>query len=148
MLLHAVRREPLIRLIALVLFLGGGFWGVLLAPVTYRTDKPFLAALIFGPGYLVTLAYGYRLFCRPTIRIRQSLWSFSILVQGAWLYSILGASLWENPPIRTFFQATIPSLWWTGATLSSLLALFLETKDNSWRHFINEPAKQPPTDPK
>lgn len=128
---HRACREVAIRGISLILLFGGMFWGVLLAAIVYRTDKPLLVATILGPGYLVTLAYGYRLFFRPRIRIRQALWSLSILVQGGWLSTIVVASLWENPPLRSFFQAPIPSIWWTGATLISILALLLETDGDS-----------------
>jgi hypothetical protein len=67
------------RLLAILLALGGCYWGVLLSPWMLRADVSPLAIAIYGPGYLVTLGYIVRSLTTPPPPARILIWVSSLL---------------------------------------------------------------------
>jgi hypothetical protein len=107
------------RIIAGLLAAGGLFWGIVLAPWIAGGD-PFLATLLFGPGYIVTFAYFIRATVTPPLRLRQAIWILSILVQGAWL------GLEAVDRLYGHRGGNLVAAWWLGATVASIIALLME----------------------
>ncbi len=73
------------RVLAVLLALGGCFWGLLLSPWVFRPGVSLSALASVGPGYLVTAAYIVRSLCTPPLLARRVIWVASLLTQGAWL---------------------------------------------------------------
>lgn len=112
------------RRIAGGLALGATLWALFCLPLFCGAllDLNLRGVLILGSGYLVTAAYYWRAFGRPSPRWARAIWSYSCLVQGTWLAVVLVSS---GPKNLRFFDG-IALTWWTGAALLSLLALCIE----------------------
>lgn len=107
------------RFIAIILALGGSFWGVWLL----FGAGPFVFIFIpTGVGYLVTLGYFVRAIWLPPLGLRQFIWVTSILVQGLFL----GLSP-TNPPPNLF---NVAHVWWAVASVASIVASLMEKPDD------------------
>ncbi|HEY1378253.1 MAG TPA: hypothetical protein VGF55_15745 [Gemmataceae bacterium] len=126
------------RLLAAILALGGGYWGLILSPWLFQLDVSPLALVVFGPGYLVTLGYVVRAVSTPSLSTRRFIWIASIIVQGGWL----GFALWgiaekvaagrmPNEPV--LFEA-----WWALALVLSMAALLAEGVEQTTRCPVNQ----------
>jgi hypothetical protein len=103
-------------MIAIVLALGGCFWGVFLL---LAFGPAALIPLPFGVGYLVTAGYIARSVTVPTLGVRRAVWVASLVVQGAWLLSVGIPDLPRTGPNLFFW-------WWAFATAASAVALVTE----------------------
>jgi hypothetical protein len=118
-----VRLVP--RSLAVLLALGGCFWGLLLSPWLFRGGVSPLALAVFGPGYLLTVAYIVRSVSTPSVRIRTLTWLGSVFVQGAWLaWDLWGIS--QAIVAGRSMPPVLPTAWWIFATGASAIALFAE----------------------
>lgn len=121
-------------MIATILMIGGVGWGLFLALLLAESftslekdgARLFLVSLVLGPGYLVTIGYGYRTYGFPSLIARQCFWLTSFLVQGAWLLAI-------GLPAIHDVGLNIASLWWIFATATSVVALLSEPKEAPWQ---------------
>ena len=107
------------KFLAVVLALGGGFWGLF---VLFAFGATALIPLPFGVGYAVTAAYVYRALWEPSYRTRRRIWLASLLVQGTWLL-LAGLPLFSDAGLNPF------SLWWLFATGCSVVGLTSEPPD-------------------
>jgi hypothetical protein len=117
------------RALAVLLALGGCYWGFLLSPWLFRTDvSPVspLALAVFGPGYLVTLCYIIRSISTPPLVVRRLIWVVSILVQGAWLAWDLWGLCEQLAVGRVPNEPLLPTAWWLFATAGSVAGLITE----------------------
>jgi hypothetical protein len=114
------------RVIAVLLAIGGIFWGVLLLPLIPHAEHPIRPLLVFGPGYLVTVAYLVRAITTPPLRYRQVIWVLSILVQGGWLALDIVDILGKEEPTTRLTNANSMDAWWLIATVGSAVALMME----------------------
>ena len=122
------RHPAIFRALAALLALGGIGWGVLLALHFPQSDK-LAFALMFGPGYVVTLGYCWRALAPPDTPWRWIIWGGSALVQGAWLFLPI-ADAFKHGPSALVNPATA---WWACAFAISIYALFTDTADRwSW----------------
>jgi hypothetical protein len=108
--------------VAVLLAVGGSFWGVLLlaafGPIA-------LIPLPFGIGYALTVGYLVRCFTCPSLLNRRLIWAVSGTVQGAWLLADLKGGLAHA------LEKPVPLLWWAFATLASVIALVAEVPGES-----------------
>jgi hypothetical protein len=113
------------RSLAIVLALGGCFWGLLLAPWLFRADVSPLAVVVFGPGYLVTLGYIVRSASTPPTGVRLLIWVSSLLVQGAWLLFLTWGVIEKIAAggSATHDIGNIMTAWWIFATAASAVGL-------------------------
>ena len=117
-----------LRILAGVLATGGILWGLFCLPLLWDFDS-LLKPLIFGPGYLATVGYFIRCLSTPSLIWRRVIWVASILVQGAWLTTLL----WEQVTRQGFFgHASGAGLlilggWWTFAFFVSVYGLVAES---------------------
>jgi hypothetical protein len=102
------------RLLAVLLVLGGCFWGLLLSPWLFRPGVSPLAWAIFGPGYAVTLGYIIRSVSTPSLTARRLIWTASILVQGSWLAWVVWGM---SGKIVAGQMPNEPVPWWVGGCL-------------------------------
>ena len=116
------------RTVAGLLAIGGICWGALLLPLILRAEHLLLPLLVFGPGYIVTLAYLVRATTTPPLRGRQFIWVLSILVQGGWLACYVVATLGTDGAIGRITEPNVIVAWWVFATLASVVALMLEPR--------------------
>jgi hypothetical protein len=114
------------RLLAVLLALGGCFWGLLLSPWLFRPDVSPLAVAVFGPGYLVTLGYIVRSVSTPALTARRLIWGVSILVQGSWLAWIVWGMSEKVVAGRMPNESVLPVAWWVFATAASVAGLLAE----------------------
>jgi hypothetical protein len=117
--------------LAIVLALGGCYWGLLLLPWIFRVDVSPVAVLVFGPGYLITAAYGVRSVSTPPLGTRRLIWLTSLLVQGAWLAWDLAAMCQVLGAGQTPHEPLLPTAWWFFATVASVLALLAERGEST-----------------
>ncbi len=110
------------RLIAVVLALGGSYWGVLLLLVF---GPAVLFPVPFGIGYVVVAGYIVRAVSVPSLGTRRGVWVVSLAVQGAWLCAGLTGGLAQAA------DKPIPLLWWGFATVASAIALVAERPDGT-----------------
>ena len=114
------------RFLVVLLALGGCFWGLMLAPWLFHADVTPLGIIIFGPGYLITMAYIVRSVCTPPLNVRRLIWVGSFVIQGAWL--ILGT--WGMAEMvlngQTLNETILLVLWWVFATYASVAGLLTE----------------------
>jgi len=121
--------RPIIpRLLAGLLAIGGTYWGVLLGGLIPHAEHPLRPLLVFGPGYLVTLAYYVRVFTPPPLLGRQWIWWLSILVQGGWLAWHLTGTLNQGGPLVRLTEPPLVVGWWILATAASVVALVMESE--------------------
>jgi hypothetical protein len=118
--------SPFPRLFAILLALGGCFWGLLLAPWLFSRDVSPLAIVIFGPGYVLTLGYIVRSVSTPPLATRQFLWIASILVQGSWLAWIVWGMSEKILKGHIPNEPVLPVAWWVFATFGSVAGLLTE----------------------
>jgi hypothetical protein len=118
--------EP--RLVAMLLAVGGCFWGLLLLPWLFQPDVSPRALAVFGPGYLVTLGYIVRSVTTPPRAVRYLIWASSILVQGAWLVWLIWAVTEQLAAGRSVLRdiANLMTAWWVFATAASVVGLLTE----------------------
>ncbi len=114
--------------LAVVLALGGCFWGVLVSLVFLRAEVSPLAVAVFGSGYLVTVGYIVRSISTPPPGVRVVIWMSSLLVQGAWLLWLMRAVIEKvlaggsaAGDIGNIFTA-----WWVFATVASVAGLLAD----------------------
>jgi hypothetical protein len=118
------------RLIAILLAIGGCYWGVLLAGLI--TQENAIRSLVYGPGYVVTAGYLVRAFCNVSVGWRRAIWIVSAIVQGTWLMFVgLGDIL--NGKLQ------LPNLWWLVTTVVSVYCAIADAR------LKQEPAVQRPT---
>lgn len=133
---------PLQRKLAVVLAVIGALWGLLCLPFLILGDT-LRALLVFGPGYAVTIGYVFRACATPPRWCRLGIWTLSALVQGTWLFVMLGLFLLEgglvkNGPFRAYvFEFAILS-WWKFAFLASVYGAVAD-----WRLQPAEPGAAP-----
>jgi len=118
------------QLLAVVLGLGGSFWGIFLLLVY---GPAALIPLPFGVGYAVTAAYVYRVFRVPPLRTRRRIWLASLVVQGAWLV-LAGLPLLAEAGLNLF------SLWWLVATSCSVVGFVSEQPEPRTAGIAQEPS--------
>lgn len=110
------------RTLAVVLALGGCFWGLFVSPLLVSP----LAVAVFGPGYLVTLGYIVRVVSTPSLTTRRLIWVGSLLVQGAWLAWFAWAVIERLAAGGTVNEPLLPFAWWAFAVLASVVGLLTE----------------------
>lgn len=120
-----------LRILAGLLAIGGTSWGILLFPWIRDSERLPQAILLFGPGYVVTLAYYIRVLTLPPLLGRQCIWWLSFLVQGGWLAWHLIANLCSAGPLIRLTEPHRPVGWWCFATAASVVALILEQEDSA-----------------
>jgi hypothetical protein len=129
------------RLLAVLLALGGCFWGLLLSPWIFQPDVSPAAISGFGPGYLITLGYIVRSVSTPPLMVRRLIWGASIIIQGSWLAWIIWAICEQVIAGHTLNEPSLPVVWWLFATVASVVGLLAEsakpTKPN-----IREPMRK------
>ncbi len=104
------------RAIAVILALGGSFWGVFLL---WGFGPAALIPLPFGVGYLVTAGYIVRAVSLPSLDVRRIIWGASLMVQCGWLLSIGLPDLSRTGPDLFF-------VWWAFASIASAVAIATE----------------------
>ena len=114
------------RLLAVLLALGGCFWGLLLSPWIFRPGVSPAAISGFGPGYLVTLGYIVRSVSTPPLIARRLIWAGSIMVQGSWLVWIVWAIFEQVLAGHTLNEPVLFVAWWLFATATSVVGLLAE----------------------
>jgi hypothetical protein len=114
------------RLLAVLLALGGCFWGLLLSPWMLRPDVSPAAVAVFGPGYLITLGYIIRSVSTPPLVVRRLIWSASIIIQGSWLAWTIWAICEQVITGHTLNEPSLPTAWWVFATAASVVGLLAE----------------------
>jgi hypothetical protein len=114
------------RSLAVLLALGGCFWGLLLSPWLFRPEVSPLAVAVFGPGYLVTLGYIVRSVSTPPLMARRLIWGISIIVQGCWLAWIVWGISEKVMAGHTSNEPSLPVAWWLFATAASVVGLLAE----------------------
>jgi hypothetical protein len=117
------------RLLAILLALGGCYWGLLLSPMVFRRDVSPLALAIFGPGYFVTLGYIIRSVSTPPKGFRLLIWLSSLLVQGAWLLGLIWDVIEKMAAGGSVGVANIAMAWWVFATVASMAGLIFDMAD-------------------
>lgn len=122
-----VLRVP--RVLAALLALGGSFFGVLLSPWIFRSDVSPLALAVFGPGYVITLAYFVRMLSTPSLSIRRLIWVASVMVQGTWMVWDLSGISAKIAAGQSVNEPLLPSAWWVLATAASVIGLITEDND-------------------
>ena len=126
---------PLAQVLAALLAIGGLGWGVFLGMLFGRTEHPLQAALVFGPGYVVTLGYVLRVFMTPPLRWRLTIWLSSILLQGAWLTWYVVGTVGDGN-FGQLTQLNVLVVWWFFATVISIAGLFAE--DGNFESSVND----------
>ncbi len=117
------------RIIAIVLALGGTFWGVFLL---LGFGPAALFPFPFGVGYVVTAGYIVRAVSVPSLGVRRAIWIASFVVQGAWLQSVGLPDLLRTGP-------NVFSVWWGFATVASVIAIATEHGSASPGDVIPDP---------
>ena len=139
---YTVSASWLARLLAVVLALGGFYWGFLLAWIflpglIFRLFGPEVTLFEFGlaGGYLITAFYIVRSARTPPLVVRRLMWITSLLVQGSWLawgvWCISQEFASGDPPKTIHFV-----LWWMFATVASLVGLIAERPKHAERVFL------------
>jgi hypothetical protein len=113
------------RTLALVLAIGGCFWGLLASPLLVTP----LAVAVLGPGYSVTLGYIIRAAGTPPLPARRLIWASSLLVQGAWLAWFAWALVAKLAAGGTLNEPLVPATWWALAVAASVVGLLIEKPD-------------------
>jgi hypothetical protein len=127
------------RTIAVLLALGGCFWGLLLSPWLFRADVSPMAIAVFGPGYLITLGYIIRSICTPSLGLRRFIWGASLLVQGLWLACITWAMAEHQLSGQSLNDPLLPIAWWALAAVASVVALFTERAKQTESSVVPDP---------
>jgi hypothetical protein len=124
----------LARLLAILLALGGCYWGLLLSPwLFFRANVSPLAVIVFGPGYLVTLGYIVRSVSTPPAGFRVLIWVSSLLVQGAWLLFMIW-NVFETIAAGGSAMHDIENImtaWWVFATAASVVGLLADMPNHA-----------------
>ena len=121
--------RSLAQLLAIVLALGGGFWGLFLL---FALGPSVLIPLPFGVGYALTAAYLCRALRLPSLHARRRIWLASLIVQGGWL-ALVGLPMLASGGMNPF------SMWWLFATGCSLVGLKSEPRDQPAVYFATKP---------
>ncbi len=111
-----------LRTMARVLAVGATLWALFCA--WFIIAGSWRALLTLGPGYVITVGYYWRAFGRPSPNWCRAIWGLSLLVQGAWLGWVVLAMF--SGPLGGGPFGLLMLVWWTAATLLSLIALLME----------------------
>jgi hypothetical protein len=114
--------DRILRLNAGGLAISATGWAILCA--LFLIGGSWRAALVFAPGYIVTVGYYWRAFGRPPQNWRIAIWGASFVVQGAWLAWIIIGML-SGPLGGGLFGITLIA-WWAYSSFVSLICLIME----------------------
>jgi hypothetical protein len=107
------------RLLAAMLAAGGTVWGLLCLWLILESHSLF-GCLLFAPGFAITLGYYIRTVWPPSRALCRALWSFSLLVQAAWLATACISYEGRTPRAVGEWAALG---WWGASVVISLFGL-------------------------
>ncbi|MGA2441529.1 MAG: hypothetical protein ABSH08_11255 [Tepidisphaeraceae bacterium] len=116
------KRIALLRIMAGMLAIGATFWAIFIGYLVIY-DWP-QALLWFGPCYVVTAAYYWRALGHPSRNWCRAIWGLSLLVQGAWLTTLIVYTFRGRVDDDRF--TWIITVWWAGSAVLSFIALLLD----------------------